>query len=298
MHEKKPLLLQFGFASDLFWDPLGESEVKAAAQHGFSFLEIWGHMPWFDVSSPAMAAEVRTIVEAHGMRIRSVHAPCEGDWDISSESETVRQTSVEEVIQAMNRCREMGGELVVVHPGRALATEGEAAGAEHVRRVDQSIHSFKDIQQAARDTGILIALENQWANEVGGKEEHFLRVLETLDPRIAGICFDSSHANITPGTYEMFEHITHPIITTHLSDNNGTYDEHRPPFTAGIDWRKVLTFFLGRDFRGPWLFEVTNGGDDPLNVLPKMEASIDKMKAMLREITDCQKGQSPISETA
>ena len=262
--------LEFGLASDLFWDPLGEGELKAVADHGFSFLEIWGHMPWFDIYSPAMASEVKLMVEDHGLRVRSVHAPCEAEWDISSEDDAVRRKSVDEVVLAIKRCREMGGELVVVHPGRAIASEGDAAGAEHDRRIEISVKSFRDIQEAARDNGALIALENQWANEVGGKEKQFLRLLGTLDPQVVGICFDSSHANITPGTIEMLQRINHPIITTHLSDNHGKYDEHKPPFTAAIDWQLVLGFLMQQGFRGPWLMEVTNGGHDPLGVLAKM----------------------------
>lgn len=275
---------EFGLASDLFWDPLGEPEVKAAAEQGFSYVEIWGHIPWFDIRSPHMAADVRSLVESHGMRVRSVHAPCEAHWDISSEDEAIRHTSVEEVILSMERCREMGGELVVVHPGRPVSTEGEAGEAERDRRIAKSIESFKDIQKAATETGIKIALENQWANEVGRNERQFLRLLETLDPEIVGICFDSSHANIAPGTYEMFERISHQIITTHLSDNNGQYDEHKPMFTCAIDWRMVFEFLIGRGYRGPWVMEVSNGGRDPYDELAKMRASMEKIKALIEEI--------------
>lgn len=279
------LILEFGLATDLFWDPLDEDAVKAAAERGFSFFEIWGHMPWFDIYSSSMASEFRAMAEAQGMRIRSVHAPCEADWDISSEDEAVRRNSVDEVVLAIERCREMGGELVVVHPGRRLASEGPEAGAEHERRIDRSIKSFEDIIGAARESGIRVAVENQWANEIGGVEKYFVRLLDTLDPRVAGICFDSSHANITPGTLGMISRVKHPIITTHLSDNHGRYDEHKPPFTAAVDWPRMLGLLLDKGFRGPWLMEVTNGGHDPIGVLAKMGDSIGKIKDCLRELS-------------
>jgi sugar phosphate isomerase/epimerase len=279
------VILEFGLASDLFWDPLGDEELKAVVGHGFSFLEIWGHIPWFDIYSSSMASEVKTMVEDHGLRVRSVHAPCEAEWDISSGDDVIRRKSVDEVVLALQRCREMGGELVVVHPGRAIVSEGGAAGTEHDRRIENSMKSFRQIQQAARDNGTRIAVENQWANEVGGREQQFLRLLDTLDSQVVGICFDSSHANITPGTLEMFRHISHPIITTHLSDNHGTYDEHKPPFTAAIDWHKMLGFLMERGFRGPWLMEVTNGGHDPLAVLAKMESSIERMRTVIATIS-------------
>lgn len=277
---------EFGLATDLYWDPLGEEEIRGAADTGFSFFEIWGHQPWFDIYSPEMAAQTKTMVEDAGMRVRSVHAPCEADWDISSEDETVRRKSVQETILAMERCREMGGELVVIHIGRRVESEGEEATREHVRRTDKSIESFVDIQQAARDTGILAAIENQWANEVGGQAEHFLRLLETVDPSISGICFDTSHANITPGTYEMLEKVKHPFITTHLSDNNGTYDEHKPPFTCQIDWDMALGFLIKKGYRGPWLLEVTNGGNDWHVALEEMGRSIKKMESVIRKICE------------
>ena len=282
---KSKIIYEFGLGSDLFWDPLGESEIRAAAEHGFVFFEIWGHMPWFDIYSPSMASELKAMVDARGMRIRSVHAPCEADWDISSESEEIRRTSVKETIFSIERCREMGGELVVMHPGRRLTSEGPEAEAEHDRRIDISIKSFVDIMTAAEDNGIRIAVENQWSNEVGGKEEQFMRLLDTLDPKVAGICYDSSHANITPGSFEMIERVGHSVIATHLSDNHGEYDEHKPPFTASVDWRKTLNMLLDKGFRGPWLMEVTNGGHDPLGVLEKMRLSMAKMKAMLEDLS-------------
>lgn len=282
---KSKIIYEFGLGSDLFWDPLGESEIRVAAEHGFSFFEIWGHMPWFDIYSSSMASELKAMVDAHGMRIRSVHAPCEADWDISSEDEAVRRTSVDEVILSIKRCREMNGELVVMHPGRRLTSEGNDAEVEHDRRIEKSIESFVDIMSAAEDNGIHIAVENQWSNEVGGKEKQFMRLLDTLDPKVAGICFDSSHANITPGTIEMIGRLEHPIINTHLSDNHGEYDEHKPPFTASVDWQEILKLLLDKGFCGPWLMEVTNGGHDPLGVLEQMGLSITKMKAMLEGIS-------------
>jgi sugar phosphate isomerase/epimerase len=278
------LRLEFGLQSDLFWDPLNEGIVKAAAQSGFNFFEIWAHRPWFDLSSPSLASETKRIVEERGMYIRSVHAPCEEEWDISSEDEGVRKQSVREVILAIENCRKMGGRIVVVHPGRAITSEGDAAVAEYDRRIQKSITSFSEFERAAAENDVQIAVENQWANEVGGKETHFFRLLETLDPATFGICFDSSHANITPGTFEMFQRITHPIITTHLSDNHGTYDEHKPPFTASINWEKVFRLTLKNGFTGPWLLEVTNGGNDPLVVLERMQQSIEKLKFFLPQI--------------
>lgn len=283
--EKSGIVYEFGLASDLFWDPLGEDEIRAVAEHGFSFLEIWGHMPWFDVYSATMASEIRAMTEAHGLRVRSVHAPCEGDWDISSDDGDIRRKSVKEVILATKRCREMGGELVVVHPGRRINSEGPAAEAEHDRRLQTSIESFVEIIEAAGENGVLIAVENQWANEVGGTEKHFVRLLDTLDPQVAGVCFDSSHANITPGSLEMIGRISHPIITTHLSDNHGKYDEHKPPFAATIDWSRTLNLLLEKGFCGPWLMEVTNGGNDPLTVLAGMRESISRMRTALKKLS-------------
>jgi sugar phosphate isomerase/epimerase len=275
------LILEFGLQSDLFWDPLNENAMKAASESGFSFFEIWGHQPWFDIHSPAQASETRRMAEDNGMWVRSVHAPCEGDWDISSENESVRKQSIRDVILSVQRCREMGGQVVVVHPGRAVTAKDDAALAEFDRRTDKSISSFKELRQAALDHGVRIAVENQWANELGGKETHFRRLLKTLDPDVFGICFDSSHANITPGTFEMFQRITHPIISTHLSDNRGVYDEHKPPFTASVDWEKVIGLILRNGFRGPWLLEVTNGGNEPLDVLRAMRESLEKLKKLL-----------------
>ncbi len=283
---KSDIIFEFGLESDLFWDPLGKSELEAVAKHGFSFLEIWGGMPWFDVYSSSMAAKLKAMVEDHGLRIHSVHAPCNGDWDISSEDEAVRERSVEEVILSVERCREMGGEFVVAHPGYKLDPKAHDAEAEHARHIDRSIEGFKAVMDAARDNGIRIAIENQFAEYVGGGEKHFLRFLDTLDPRVVGICYDSSHANIMPGTQDMIRRLKYPIIATHLSDNDGDYDMHRPPFTGSVDWEETLTLLIEKGYRGPWLIECLNGGNDPFDVLAQMGESIVKMRTLLEKLSD------------
>ena len=65
---KPDIIFEFGLESDLFWNPLGERELEAVAEHGFSFLEIWGGKPWLDVYSASMAAELKAMVEDQGRR--------------------------------------------------------------------------------------------------------------------------------------------------------------------------------------------------------------------------------------
>jgi len=273
--------LDFGLQSDLFWDPLNETAFEAAYKNGFRFFEIWGHVPWFDIYSASMANEVKKMASDCGMWIRSVHSPCEGGSDISSESTSTRRKSVSEVVLSIENCRKMGGTIVVVHPGGSLNSTDKTAQYEHDRRISNSIRSFEEIERIAADNGVRIAVENLCANDVGGSEKHFLRLLEALNPRIFGICFDSSHANINPGTFEMFRRVSHPIITTHLSDNHGAYDEHKPPFTASVDWNATIELILRNGYHGPWLLEVTNGGADPLEVLAVMRNSAEKLKELI-----------------
>jgi len=51
------------------------------------------------------------------MSVRSLHAPID-DCDISSIDETVREESVRKTKLAAERLVALGGEVLVVHPGR------------------------------------------------------------------------------------------------------------------------------------------------------------------------------------
>jgi len=57
---------------------------------------------------------------------------------------------------------------------------------------------------------------------------------------LVGMCFDAGHANCYQGGVKnTFEVMKNEIVTCHLHDNYGSFDDHNPPSDGNIDWREL-----------------------------------------------------------
>ena len=54
-----------------------------------------------------------------------------------------------------------------------------------------------------------------------------------------GLCYDSGHGNIGGKGIEHLASVKDRLISVHLHDNNGENDEHKPIFSATVDWPRL-----------------------------------------------------------
>jgi sugar phosphate isomerase/epimerase len=270
------LELAFGLQSDLFHGKLTEKEVQAAQEAGFSFFEMWGMEPHFPLEHADEAERVRRMLDKFGMRVKSLHAPIDKGCDISAADESVRQESVGRMKLAAERLVVLGGDVLVVHPGRGRERDEEVSG-----RMRQSERSVTELCDSARELGITIALENLCPNEVFDNPDELRSMIDHFDRDLVGICLDSSHANIRRDAVETTKIFQGRVFSVHLSDNNGTGDDHSPPFEGTIDWEGVLGVLIDGGFRGPWLFEVLGWGADPYDFLRRAAHGRKRMRDII-----------------
>ena len=95
-----------------------------------------------------------------------------------------------------------------------------------------------DLLPWAEKNRITLALENSAES---------IEVIEKLSAMVAdyksefvGMCFDSGHANCyqigIAGTLEVMKN---DIVTCHLHDNYGSFDDHNPPQEGNTDWAEL-----------------------------------------------------------
>ena len=87
-----------------------------------------------------------------------------------------------------------------------------------------------------------LSLENTWRAD-------YLEYVWQAFPGVKelGFCFDSSHANLKDQFYLLEDH-GNRLSALHLSDNDGSADQHRLPFDGKIDFeKKVLPFLTKND---------------------------------------------------
>ena len=272
------LEISFGLPSAFFEGKLSDTEIQAVQEAGFDFLEIWAMEPYFSLEHPEDVERTRRLVDEFGISVRSMHAPID-DWDISARDETVREESVRRIKLAAQRLVAMGGEVLVIHPGR-----GRDPYEDVTDRMRQSERSLVQICEHARDIGIRVAVENPCPKEVYDDPEDLRSMVDRLDEQFVGICFDTSHANIMRNALDTAEIFQGRIISVHLSDNLGLGDDHLMPFAGNIKWKRLLAALIDGGFRGPWLFEVFSFGVNPFDLLKKAGRTAAKMRRLLEKL--------------
>jgi len=258
---------------------LSENEVQAAQKAGFNFFEIWAMEPHFSLKHAGEAVRTRRLLDKFGMSVKSVHAPIDKGWDISSADETVRKESVRRTKLSAQRLVALGGDVLVVHPGR-----GREPGENISVRMSQSERSVTEMCEFARKLGLKLALENLCPNEVFDDPEDLRSMIDRFDQDVVGVCFDSSHANILRNAVDTARTFQGRVVSVHLSDNRGSGDDHLPPFEGNIDWERVLGTLIEGGFRGPWLFEVLGWGADPYDLLRRAAHGLEKMRPIIAKL--------------
>ena len=103
--------------------------------------------------------------------------------------------------------------------------------------------------------GITVAVETLRPQRIGHGLAHHQYMASQIDRDNYGICFDSNH--FLGNDYLTFlEAIGDRVVTTHLSDFDGTPECHWFPGRGIIDWKRVVELLDEKGYDGPCVFEV------------------------------------------
>lgn len=105
---------------------------------------------------------------------------------------------------------------------------------------------WKEIRQAvesllptARKCGIILALEN--GNEHLSTQQELADFVASFADPFVGVCFDTGHAHCYGDRdWKRSMAILAPhIVTCHMHDNFGTFDDHNPPGEGNLNWQEL-----------------------------------------------------------
>ncbi len=238
---------------------------------------------WFELSTehleeleqhPQQAAEldrVRQTLTDLDLHLPQAHGYISANLAHPDAETRARHTEL--LLRQLAVCQALGIENVVIHPGT-----GEGYATPEERRVifDCNAEAFRVLGDRAGELGLRIGLENmlEWRGQriqFGSTAEELLEFLAALDHPALGITFDSSHANAKgldlPATVRAFGE---KLICTHLSDNDGSGDQHRTPGNGKIDWPGVMTALREIGYDGMLNLEIP-GEEHPVEALQALK---------------------------
>jgi sugar phosphate isomerase/epimerase len=110
------------------------------------------------------------------------------------------------------------------------------------------------LDNVAEDTGILFAIENVLP---GPATDIVPQVLDKLNPKHFGFCYDSSHDQIGgPRPFDLLKSLKERLLAVHLSDRIREFVDHVPPGEGFIDWIELTAILQTAPLPDTLLFEV------------------------------------------
>ena len=216
------------------WCPGAERLIDAIpilADQGVTAVEIGVDFPqYFDHRDAFELQRLMLELASCGVRTHSVHAPFGPSYDISSPDDEVHERGVEALIDSIQLAGVLGANTVIVHASD-IATNGRS------RRFDRARGVLREVGVVAKESGVIMALENLPPDHVGHTPDEILALLEGTDSESVALCFDSGHANLSGHFTRFVDALLPYAVTTHLHDNDGKEDQHRFPGEGTIDWR-------------------------------------------------------------
>ena len=240
-----------------------EPKIRAIKAAGVDALMLTGYVTVepaaFDVDEETK--RLGGFLDSLGMCAAQHHGLC-ATWAPAGESQ---DEVVENIVKCARWTANLGSKVLVIHPGNSIARLGTIAAYdkafhEEMARIGRTeimrlmARNVDAAAEEARAFGVSVAMENV----------HFFNEDNTLLPDLfaevhstnAGYCIDFGHAHYAGGGVDYWlDKLGDRILTTHIHDNRGRDDEHRPPGFGTIPWPDVIACLRALGYEGYANFE-------------------------------------------
>jgi sugar phosphate isomerase/epimerase len=219
-----------------------------------------GNIEWFEYDTPgptepAAAREIVRLGAAAGITA-SYHSPWGGRYDLGRSPDMPAAVAI--LREIIDRACRVEARLVTVHLGR-----GEHAPREAL--LDKIGAALEAVSPVAQARGVLLCLENFTrlfsGDDLGDCTEDFATLLGRTSPRAVGLNLDVGHAHIIGNMRQLVELAGGRLANTHLHDNDGRADQHRPYGAGTLDWPGLLAMLKAARYDGPLNYEFGPSGD-------------------------------------
>lgn len=211
-----------------------EEALKFIHDTGFEGVEIWmGHVHQSGLSAP----EIKGLLDTFQFDYQ-VHADVR-DVNLTSINPGIRKESIRQTKETLEFCRDIGAELLTLHPGRMSSSKDKPEDLWPVQ-----IETFKEIAGHAEKTGVKIGIENmeKRPKEFINTAADICRLIKAVDHPLIGLTLDLAHCHSVEDVEEYIRKIDVPVFNVHISQAN--HEKMHLPFNSSsrdlIDFEAVL----------------------------------------------------------
>jgi sugar phosphate isomerase/epimerase len=185
---------------------------------------------------------LRSVCEVYGTTLWQMHAPL--NLDVADLDPQKRIKDVDTAFKWIQYAHELNAANLVIHPG---GSNGAKTDEEEAKIFTLNVDSFKYLAKVAEEFKVKLCIENMQEREnkdprrLGAFIYDLNELIDSIGSEAIGICFDTSHANVTGlDMYHAINECGKRLMATHISDNDGSGDQHKLLYGGNIDWKKVI----------------------------------------------------------
>ena len=234
-----------------------EEALKAIAEAGFTHLHWCHHWRTDFLYGRAELNQCAAWLRSFGLHLLDVHGSAGQEKCWYSPVEYERRAGVELVVNRIIMLRELEGTgSLIMHVPLLRDREGFDP-APALRQFDALRRSLDELTPVLEKYGARIAVENGFSDTF----ELIGRIMRDYPEKCFGITYDSGHGNVAEGKgMERLEPFKNRLQAVHLNDNDGSGDQHQPPFYGTVDWERMAEIIADSSYRDrPLSFEILIG---------------------------------------
>jgi sugar phosphate isomerase/epimerase len=230
-------MTRFGLSTTVFGNTRpGTREFDLAATHGFTLVELSAGPGRLNLRDLAQIAETRAQATAAGLEVGSV------------------SVALADVPLALPGTADLGCPVIVALAGACSSHGGSQPPAPHGGALRRVIEQMAD-DAAERNIRLVVEFPATLSAEA------IVDLIEACEGAPVGVCLDMGHAHMAGDAADTIETLSGYIATTHLHDNNGREDSHRPPFAGSVDWPATLMAMWKTGYSGHGIVELAAAVD-------------------------------------
>ncbi|MBO5923984.1 MAG: sugar phosphate isomerase/epimerase [Lentisphaeria bacterium] len=216
------------------WKKVPEEQVE----NTLADLQSWGvknivaHPYWFRDGKERYVEKMAKRLEQFNLRSTACHALWGSGNDILVSEMDVHQRMISRHLAFFDELAILNVSTYTIHLG------WEPDMVDPVKTTDAIRRTVDALLPGAEKKHIALALENS------SEPEAVIRLLadtvKSYNSEFVGLCFDSGHANCYQnGIKNTMEIMQDSIVTCHLHDNYGSFDDHNPPGEGNTNWQEL-----------------------------------------------------------
>jgi sugar phosphate isomerase/epimerase len=220
--------------------------IRVLADIAVPAIEIGTPPGHFDIWQPSQVEAIKHELSRTGVRAVAIHAPFGGLLDLSDPNPHHRHAGMGAIMTAAAVLHELRGQIVVIHATDVIDSVPDAA-----LRLQHACNSVHALQSACAAMGMTLAIESPLPHLIGGSPQQFARLLDAAGPD-ARVCLDTGHTWLGHHWTAFADLASGRLVHVHAHDNDGVFDDHKPPGDGRIDWTVVARDLRHSHYDG-WL---------------------------------------------